>query len=78
MDMAAKKSPIEEVKAKHEMRLLGIEAMEGVGISEEAGHLVIKVYVSKKTKALQKSIPARIEGYPVRIEVSGEFHALPK
>ncbi len=76
--MAAKRSPIEQVKAKHEMRLLRIEGVEGVGIGEEADQLVIKVYVAKKTKALQESIPARIEGYPVRIEVSGEFHALPK
>ena len=34
-----------------------------------------KVYVTKKTKALQEKIPAQVEGYPVRLEATGEFRA---
>lgn len=71
-----RKPPIEHVKAKHESQLLTIEGVEGAGIGEELGRPVIKVYVVKKTKALQEKIPQELEGYPVSIEVTGEFHAL--
>ena len=69
------KASIEQAKTNHEMRLLNIEGVEGVGIGEEMGKPVIKVYVAKKTKAIQKKIPDQIEGYPVVMEVTGEFHA---
>lgn len=76
--MSSSKPSIEKVKARHEGRLLLIEGVEGVGIGEESQQPFLRVYVAKKTKSLQKKIPTRIEGYPVRIEGSGEFHALPK
>lgn len=72
--MAVKKK-IERVKADHEMQLMAINGVEGVGVGEEAGKPVIKVYVSGKTPALKQAIPAQLDGYPVRTEVSGEFHA---
>ena len=72
---AARKASIEKVKEKYETQLLNIEGVEGVGIGEESGRPVIKVYVVKKTKTLQGKIPARLEGYPVSMEVTGEFHA---
>lgn len=73
-----KKRSIEEVKEAHEEQLMGIEGVQGVGIGQrpEADGLEIKVYVSNKTKSLQDRIPKQVEGYPVQIEVSGEFHAL--
>ena len=69
------KTTIEAIKAKHETELLKIEGVQGVGIGEKMVKTVIKVYVIKKTEALQKKIPAQIEGYPVDIEVTGEIHA---
>ena len=74
--MGKAKLSIEEAKAKHEIRLLGLDGVEGVGIGEESAKPVIKVYVSKQTKALEASIPTKLEGYPVRIELSGKFRAL--
>lgn len=74
--MARRKPTIQQVKAKHEGRLLHIEGVEGVGIGEVAAGPVIKVYVSKKTRALAGKIPARLGGYPVRIEFTGKFTAL--
>jgi hypothetical protein len=70
-------STIHKVKAKHEMRLMGIDGVEGVGIGEEEDQPVIKVYVARKTRQLKKQIPDELEGYPVRIESTGEFHTLP-
>lgn len=74
-EVAAKKLTIEQVKAKYESQLLSIEGVVGVGIGEELGKPVIKVYVAKKTKSLQEKIPTQMEGYLVSIEVTGEFHA---
>jgi hypothetical protein len=77
-EMPEKKESIEQVKSKHEMQLLKIDGVEGVGIGEEDKKQVIKIYVSKNTKEIQEMIPTQIAGYPVRIEVTGEFHALPR
>jgi len=78
VEMAGKRESIEQVKSKYEMEWLRIEGVEGVGIGEENEKPVIRVYVAKKTKTIQEKVPSQIEGYPVRIEVSGEFHALPR
>ncbi|HEV7842790.1 MAG TPA: hypothetical protein VGO69_03795 [Pyrinomonadaceae bacterium] len=79
----AKESPtkqqsIEKVKAAHEMKLMDIEGVQGVGIGQQAkaDGLAIKVYVDRKTKSLQEKLPKELDGYPVEIEVSGEFQAL--
>ena len=69
-----KKVTIEQVKAKYENQLLNIEGVEGVGIGKEKGKPVIKIYIIRKTKELQKKIPAHLEDYPLSIEVTGEFH----
>jgi hypothetical protein len=75
----SKKSTIEQVKERHELRLLEIDGVEGVGIGSDdrSGTTVIKVYVGQKSKVLQERIPAELEGYPVHLEVSGEFNTLP-
>lgn len=74
--MSNQKITIEQVKAKCESQLLSINGVVGVGIGEELGKPVIKVYVAEKTKSLQEKIPEQIEGYLVSIEATGEFHAL--
>lgn len=70
---------IDEVKAAHEDRLMSIDGVQGVGIGQHPKRdgLAIKVYVDNKTQSLQEQIPKEIEGFPVEIEVSGEFNALP-
>lgn len=72
----AEKSTIEEVKDKHALALMGIDGVEGVGISEEDEHAVIKVYVSKQPQSFGARIPRELEGYPVTLEYSGTFNAL--
>lgn len=75
---STKKRSIEQVKEAHEVQLMAIEGVQGVGIGQrdDAEGLVIKVYVDNKTKALQEKLPKEIDGHPVQIEVSGEIHAL--
>ncbi len=46
---------------------------EGLSGSEPC----IRVFVSKRTPEIGPSIPESIEGYPVVVEESGEFRALP-
>jgi hypothetical protein len=41
------------------------------------GQPCIKVYVSKKTEKLERKIPKTLEGYPVVIQKTGKFKALP-
>lgn len=78
-ESSANQRSIEKVKAAHEARLMAIDGVQGVGIGqrEDGDGLAIKVYVDSKTKALQEQLPKQLEGHPVQIEVSGEFHALP-
>jgi len=67
---------IEQVKEKYEMQLLtSIEGITGIGIGSESGKPVIKVYVENESVAQDAKIPRQLEGYPVSIEVTGEFHA---
>jgi hypothetical protein len=75
---STKKRSIEQVKEEHELQLMAIDGVQGVGIGErdDADGLAIKVYVDNKTKALQEKLPKELDGHPVQIEVSGEFHAL--
>ncbi len=79
--MASDKNPsrssIDQVKAAHEDELMKIEGVQGVGVGldERRDQLVIKIYVDEKTKAVQEKIPVELEGYPVQIEVTGEFRA---
>jgi len=67
---------IQQVKKDHELDLLNIDGVTGVGIGERDDKTkVIKVYVVKKTPDINKKIPADLEGHPVQIETTGEFHA---
>ena len=55
----------EKVKEKHEMRLMSIEGVEGVGISEDkAGIEVLIIYL--RDEAAKDRIPHEIDGFRVR------------
>lgn len=68
---------IDDVKNRHESKLLSIDGVTGVGIGRsKKGALCIKVYVKNKTEEIDKSIPKNIEGFDVEIEDLGEVVAL--
>lgn len=58
-------------------RLLAIPGVVGVGQGLCDGQPCIKVYVIKRTPDLMERIPSTIEGFPVEVEETGEFRALP-
>lgn len=45
----------------------------GVGLCE--GDPCIKVFVSERTPEVEREIPGEVEGYTVRVEVTGPFRS---
>jgi len=74
--MAAKR--IEEVLKEHTKELMSVPGVVGTAQGLCDDKPCIKVYVLKKTPELGQKIPDILEGYPVMIEETGEFRALPK
>jgi hypothetical protein len=65
---------VSSVLRKHEVQLLAIEGVVGVGIQRNAiGDDVIVVYV--RDQSIRSRVPGNLEGVPVETVVSGEFHA---
>ncbi len=74
--MAGKR--IEEALAEHTPALMALPGVVGTaqGLCDKKPCIVI--YVIQKTPELEQKIPATLEGFPVRIEETGEIRALPK
>lgn len=66
---------VREVKDRHEGKLMSFKEVTGVGIGTCEGKPCIKVYVESLTPEIQGAIPSEIEGFQVRIEVTGEITA---
>jgi hypothetical protein len=75
---AMPESSIETVLKKHTDELMAMSGVVGTAQGLCDDKPCIKVYVVELTPELQKKIPKSLEGYPVDVEVTGEFHALPK
>ena len=70
-DMAS----VEEVKRRHELRLLGTTGVVGVGIGTKDGRECIRVYVAEDNPRVRAALPTTIEDVAVEVVVSGRFHA---
>jgi len=69
---------IKTVMEAHVDSLMAIPGVVGVAIGElKDARPCILVLVVKKTAENGKLIPAEIEGYPVKIEESGEIRPMP-
>ena len=66
-----------EVKARHEDDLLKMPGVLGVGIGEQDGEVVIKVFIKKDNHSVnaQRAIPGNIDGLSIVTEVTEEFVA---
>ncbi|HVP14554.1 MAG TPA: hypothetical protein VMS88_03355 [Terriglobales bacterium] len=70
--------PIADVLASHTPELMELRGVVGTYQGARAdGSPVIVVMVVKKTPALERRIPKRLEGWPVAIQVTGEIRAMP-
>src|SRR5512139_2872848 len=64
--------PITEVLDAHTPALMAIPGVVGTAIGEQEGKPCIIVLVRKKHARLERDIPDRLDGYPVRIDEVGE------
>jgi len=69
---------VRTVKERHADALLAIKdvAAVGIGRSDSSDQADLVVYVTKDTRAVRAEFPSHIDGVAVRIQLSGEFHAL--
>ncbi len=67
---------VEEVKKRHEARLMRTPGVVGVGIGRTGKRTVIRVYVAKDSPKVRRAVPDALEDVPVEIVVSGPFKAL--
>lgn len=70
--------PIEEVLKEHSDELMSIPGVVGTAQGLCNNNPCIKVFVIEKTKDIDQRIPDEIDGYPVEVEETGEFKALPQ
>lgn len=62
------------VKRRHELELMEIEGVEGIGIGVRTGREVILAYV--RDAEVEERLPREIEGVPVAAEVTGVVRPL--
>jgi hypothetical protein len=70
-------APIEQVLRAHTDAWLAIPGVVGTAIGQQRGKPCIMVLVARRTKEISARIPGKVDGYPVVIEESGRFRALP-
>jgi hypothetical protein len=66
-------SGITDVLARHTPRLMAIPGVVGTAQGEQGGRPCIVVYVKEETDSLVIAIPSSLEGFPVRIQATGEI-----
>ena len=67
---------IQEVKAKHAVRLLALPGVVSVGIGRDPGDgAVIVVGLDRARPETAEKIPQELDGHPVRVEVIGPVRA---
>jgi len=69
---------LSETLAAHSSELMTIPGVVGVAESELSDHTpCLLVMVEKRTPEIERRVPKTLDGHPVRIEVTGTFHAMP-
>ena len=65
---------IQEVLAAHTDSLMAVPGVVGTAIGRCDTTLCIRVFFRDSTAAARGGIPEILEGHPVKVEVTGEFH----
>jgi hypothetical protein len=68
---------IDQVLQTHRDEWLSIPGVVGTAIGQRRGKPCIRVLVARRTKEIATRIPGKVDGYPVLIEETGPFRALP-
>jgi hypothetical protein len=73
----ARRADINNVLTAHERELLAIPGVVGiyVGVLDDRKSPCLKIMLARRTPE-SKQIPAQIDGFPVRLEVTGEIRPL--
>src|SRR3989442_2261292 len=66
---------MEAVLAAHSDSLMALPGVVGTAIGRCDGAPCIRVFLAAPDDATRQRIPARLEGYPVRVEVTGPIRA---
>ncbi len=75
---SAPQRPLAEVLAAHTPGLMRTPGVVGTAESRLAdGRPCILVLVSRMSPGLRDRLPRELEGWPVKVEVSGEIRAMP-
>jgi len=72
------KRDINAVLAAHDKELLALPDVVGVyvGTLEDRSTLCVRVMLAHKNLGTEQQIPRAIDGYPVRVEVTGEIRPM--
>ena len=65
--------PIERAQARVTRRVIDLEGVTGTAMGLCDGKPCIKVYVEKNSPALRSRLPTSEAGFPVVVEVTGQF-----
>jgi hypothetical protein len=68
--------PIEDVLKEHTPELMAIDGVVGTAEGQENGQPCILVFLVRDTRQLRDRIPTQIEGYRVKLQVTGEITPL--
>jgi hypothetical protein len=75
-DMPAR--PIDDVLAAHTDSLMALPGVTGTAIALCDGVPCIRLMVVDSTAARRLHLPTELEGYRVRVDVTGPFRATPR
>jgi hypothetical protein len=76
--VAVPEKTIEEVLKEHTGELMSVPGVVGTAEGLCDDRPCIKVYVVKRSPEIDNRIPDTLEGYPIKIEVTGEFRTMPE
>lgn len=69
------REPIQAVIQRHVGRLLQLPGVVGIGESSDEAEPCVSVLVATDDPTVAAGIPATLDGYPVRIAVTGALRA---
>ena len=71
--------PIADVLKAHTPELMKIPGVVGTAESRlPDGRPCVLVLVAKLTPEVERALPRELEGYPVKVQETGEIHAMPE